>query len=224
MKKSLGILSGLFMVGCVAAFGSDADFVTYTNLSGTGLGGTLCVNGYTGTNTALTIPSEINGVSVTAVGIFLNSNISVVTVPASVLALYGLYGDPNLKTVYFMSNAPALPRMIHNIWDGFDGSHPTVCYMPSTTGFGEFINPDPGLTYTVVEWDARAAIQQTSTGACVTVTGNTNLSAVCVYACTNLANPNWTPITSTLSLASGPVTFTDTNPPPMRFYSVGWPQ
>ena len=222
MKKRLGILSGLFTVGCIAAFGSDADFVTYTNEVA------VAIAGYTGTNTVVTFPAKINGIPVTTIFGLGRQDLTVITVPASVSYLKPdvFEGNSNLKTVYFLGDAPYLER-VKGCWYGLEGTHAIVCYMPGHAGFGEFIQTvpwDPTYSVVVAEWDARAAIQQTSTGACVTVTGNTNLNAVCVYACTNLANPNWVPVTTSLNLANGPVSFEDTNPPPMRFYSVGWPQ
>ena len=191
-KKSLGILSGLFSVGCVAAFGSDADFVTVRAYGGGG----VAIIGYHGsmTNKVMDIPSTIFGQPVAAVQVceFAGmSNLTAIVFPASVGELMTYSSDfqmvsSNAMTWYFAGVvAPMLDRPAEGrtgprlgAWRGFLSPNTSVCFLPGSSGFDEFICPNCGdgipvdqISHPVIQWDARAAIQQTPTGACVTVTG-----------------------------------------------------
>jgi hypothetical protein len=104
----------------------------------------------------------------------------------------------------------------------YDDTNSIVYYLPGTTGWPTF-NADSGLNPAVL-WDPQAkndssfGVQNNQFG--FNIRGGTNLVIV-VEACTNLANPLWTPV-STITLTGGLSYFSDpqwTNYP-NRFYRL----
>jgi hypothetical protein len=112
------------------------------------------------------------------------------------------YFCTSLTGVYFQGNAPSADPPV--FWG--DNSA-TVYYLPGTTGW---YTPFGGLP--AVLWNAQ---MQTSGGSFgvrtnrfgFNITGTSNLVIV-VEACTNLANPTWSPL-QTITLTGGPVYFSD---------------
>jgi hypothetical protein len=101
--------------------------------------------------------------------------------------------------------------------------------LPGTTGWSNSygsIQPYPGAP--TVLWNP--VIQASGLGFGVSnsqfgfnITGTANIPVV-VEACTNLANPVWTPLQS-MTLTNGSVYFGDPNWTnfPVRFYGIGFP-
>ena len=106
-----------------------------------------------------------------------------------------------------------------------DDTNLTAYYLPGTTGWGAF-SANTGVP--ALLWNAQ--IQTGGVGFGVpanpfafTITGNSGLVVV-VEACTNLANPVWSPL-QTNTLTGDPVYFSDpqwTNYT-CRFYGLGVP-
>jgi hypothetical protein len=145
-----------------------------------------------------------------------------VTIPSSVTSIgdYAFNFANHLTGVYFQGNAPSLGSYVF----ASDGSL-TAYYLPGTTGWGAF-STNAGIP--AVLWNSQVQTSGASFGVQTnrfgfTITGNSGL-VVIVEACTNLANPVWTPL-QTFTLTGSPVYFTDpqwTNHP-CRFYGLGVP-
>jgi hypothetical protein len=172
------------------------------------------------------------GTSVTNIedGAFvLCTNLTSVTIPNSVLSIgnYGFELCSNLTGVYFEGNAPSLGSDVF-----YSDNNATAFYMPGTTGWSTF-NADSGLS-PAVQWNPQAQTGDGSFGVQVNgfgfnIAGSSNLVIV-VEACTNLANPVWSPVsTNTLNNfigTNGTSYFSDpqwTNYP-ARFYGFSWPR
>jgi hypothetical protein len=168
----------------------------------------------------LTIPSTINGIPVTSIGVqaFLNcSNLTSVTIPASLTFIYGeaFGGCANLKTVMFEGNAPSVaygPGL--NIFNG--DSSVTVYYLAGTTGWNTFYTntgvPIVLFAPTIQITTPTAGLQVSN--ASYTITGNANgILNVAVsnvfYSLNNAAWTNattvnnWTNWTATVNLIAG---------------------
>lgn len=104
IKKTVSaFLAVIMLCGCfVTAFAADG--FTYTETDGE-----ITVTGYSGGETALEIPGEIDGKPVTAIGsrAFKEKNITSVTVPASVktIGTYAFLGCAKLASVEFAENS-----------------------------------------------------------------------------------------------------------------------
>jgi hypothetical protein len=124
-----------------------------------------------------------------------------------------------LTQVYFRGNAPVVDSGIFVR----PRANPSIYRLPGTLGWGATFSGAP-----VVLWYLpQPLILTSSPGAGVrsnqfgfTISWATNASVV-VDACTNLANPVWTPL-ATNALVSGTNYFSDPTPPtsPQRFYRV----
>jgi hypothetical protein len=109
----------------------------------------------------------------------------------------------SLLSAYFNGKAPSGDSTV------FAGDNNLVIYFPAhATGWGQYFYTFP-TWYPIIQ---SIGIQTNQFG--FNITGNNNLVVV-VEACTNLANPAWTPL-QTISLSAGPVYFSD---PLSRNYS-----
>jgi hypothetical protein len=148
------------------------------------------------------------------------SSLTGVTIPNSVTNI----GDSafiyctSLKGVYFCGNAPSLGGSVF-----FGANESVVYYLPGTTDWVEWFGDRPTAL-----WLPEVQVSNVSFGVRTNKFGF-NISwasgmAVWVDACTDLANPVWTPL-QTNTLASDTLYFSDaqwTNHP-ARFYRLRWP-
>jgi len=129
----------------------------------------------------------------------------------------------SLQGVYFQGNAPSSSESFSG-----DGSA-TAYYLPGTLGWSSRFGDPYGLPTaswfrpnpTILNFEPNFCIQTNRFG--FTISWATNISAV-VEACTNLANPVWSPV-RTNTLTSGSCYFSDsqwTNYPD-RFYRIRSP-
>ena len=195
----------------------------------------------------MTIPTNINGLTVTSIGADAfenNTSLTSVTIPNSVTSIGvvafeyctslfsvtipnsvtsiggGAFWDcTRLTSVYFTGNAPS-PTNDSTV---FSSDPATVYYLPGTTGWGAMF--DGRLTApwflpnpVILNHSAGFGVQPGGFG--FTISWATNVSVV-VEAATNLANPVWIPV-STNTLIGGTNYFSDpqwTNYP-NRFYRI----
>ncbi|MDR3457333.1 MAG: leucine-rich repeat domain-containing protein [Verrucomicrobiae bacterium] len=171
--------------------------------------------------TNLTISTNITSIGDYA--FLICSSLTSLTIPTNVTSIGSLvFGYcNNLAGLYFLGNAPSLGSSL------FDSDHSaTVYYLPWTTGWG-----DPGTPYggcPTAPWlpqaqtgDGGFGMQTNQFGFNLTWANDT---VVVVEACTNLANPAWTPV-GTNTLTGGSSYFSDsqwTNYPG-RYYRLRSP-
>ena len=150
------------------------------------------------------------------------TSLTSVTIPNSVtnIGSYAFAHCTSLNGVYFQGNAPSVGSSV------FDGdNNATVYYLPGTTGWENFAQLT-GLP--TVLWNPQVQTSDASFGVRTNqfgfnITGTSNLVIV-VEACTNLANPIWSPV-GTNTLTGGSSYFSDpqwTNYP-ARFYRLRSP-
>ena len=217
---------------------------TYTTSNGT-----ITITGYTGSGGDVTIPDTTNGLPVTSIGddAFAHcSSLTSVTIPNSVTsigsnAFYSCYGltsvtignsvtsigelafadCSSLTNVYFKGNAPAADWTVFGTdATGNDGT--TAYYLPGTTGWADF-SANTGIP--AVPWlpliqtgDAGFGVRTNQFGFNIAwASGQT----VVVEACTNLANPVWSPVaTNTLTSDSSYFSDPQLSNYPARFYRL----
>ena len=146
------------------------------------------------------------------------------TIPNSVTSIgdWAFYSCASLTGVYFQGNAPSVGSSV------FDGGSATVYYLPGTTGWTDFsaniglptalwLLPNPVILNTGPSFGVQ------TNGFGFIISWATNVPVV-VEACTNLANPTWSPV-GTNTLTGGSAYFSDpqwTNYPG-RFYRLRSP-
>jgi len=123
-------------------------------------------------------------------------------VPKSItnLTSFTCYTCANLIAVYFMGNPPTAGS------GALDFTPATVYYLPGT-GWGPTFYGHPTVLWNpeISAIDSNFGVSGARFG--FNLTGTSNLTVV-VEACTDLANPNWTPV-STNILLGGPSHFAD---------------
>ena len=201
MKTRFKVLLPLLLLSALPA-AVQAQFTFTTN------SGTITITGYSGSGSAVTIPSMINGYPVTSIG---DEAFAYCT---------------SLRGIYFWGNAPSVgARTFQN-----DDSA-TVYYLPGITGWASFYalwGPAYYERVPAVLWNPQAQTSGANFGVRTnrfgfTITGTSSLVIV-VEACTNLANPIWSPV-GTNTLTGGSSYFSDpqwTNFP-ARFYRLRSP-
>ncbi|MEI6647844.1 MAG: leucine-rich repeat protein [bacterium] len=212
---------------------------SYTN-------GMITITKYTGSDEALTIPSTIHGLTVTAIGsnaFYRCTSLTSVTIPDSVTeiglqAFDGCYGLTSitipksvtsigegalqycisLASILFGGNAP------NDLTSLNSGSPAIIYYLPNTTGWGTSFCGCPTLLWNPqIQRDEDFGFASEHFG--FNIAGTTNIPIV-VEACTNLSSSIWDPLTNATLGTLGSVYFSDpssTNAP-ARFYRIVWPR
>lgn len=150
---------------------------------------------------------------------YLCTGLSSLTIPHSVISIgdYALNGCSNLTAIYITGDAPSLggPSV-------FASSPTTIYYLPNTTGWDTFAysatilwNPQ------VLSSDGNFGVGTNGFGFTFTNGGS---PTVVVEACTNLLNPDWSPL-ATQTLTGGSSCFGDVgwSNHPARFYRFSLP-
>jgi hypothetical protein len=155
--------------------------------------------------TNVTIPDSVTSIGIFA---FAASSLPSVTIPASItnIGIFAFDECTSLISVYFWANAPSADSTM------FAYAPATAYYLPGTIGWAGF-SADTGLPaaqwrlpYPVILTCAPSFGVQTNNFGFI-ISWATNIPVV-VEACTSLANPVWTPL-STNTLADGSVYFSE---------------
>ena len=155
--------------------------------------------------TSITIPD-----SVTSIGSYIFSSclrLTTVTIGNGVthIGTFPFISCPGLLNAYFKGDAP-IDNDIFPVFSGF-GHLPTVYYLPGTIGWGSTFDHRP-----TVLWLPQMQPGDASFGVLTNQFGfNINWASgqtVVVEACTDLANPVWTPV-ATNALTDGWSYFSD---------------
>jgi hypothetical protein len=244
MRRTSPVLLVLLLLAAPAAM--QAQYAYSTNDDNT-----LTITGYSGPGGFVIIPSTSNnGLLVTSIGYeaFYNTSVAfvmipgsvtniedeafwnctsltTVTIPGSVISIGSeVFQDcTSLTSVYFGGNAPSLDGAE---FAGDDPQNLTVYYLPGTTGWdsrfaaiftAQLLVPNP----LILSSGPSFGVQNNTFG--FVISWGTN-SSVVVDACTNLADPVWSPV-PTNTLTGGWSYFSDpqwTNFPG-RFYRISAP-
>ncbi len=221
-------VGNIVIPGSVAYVGDDAfEDCGLTNLTISAGVGT--VGGYAFLGNPLPNVYIPSNVSVTDDQVFFNcSNLTNVVIAGGVSNLsYGMFGDcANLNAVFFLGNAPGILGSYSSDGPAFGGDpDATVYYLPGTTGWGTNYQGAPTVLWNpVIEsgaGDGSFGVVNGQFG--FDIKGGPGIPIV-VEACTNLANPVWTPVQS-MTVTNGLVYFTDPNWSnyPTRYYGIGFP-
>ena len=166
----------------------------------------------------LTIPNSIT--SIGSYAFIYCGSLTSITIPNSVTSIgeSAFAACTNLNGVYFQGNAPSIGLDV--FWSD---NTATVYYLPGTTGWGPTIGGRPTALWKplVQANDASFGVRTNQFG--FVISWATNASVV-VEACTDLAQPLWSPV-GTNTLTDGSSYFSDpqwTNHP-ARFYRLRSP-
>lgn len=216
--------------GCPTFLYSSPYICTLTN-------STITISGYTGNSDSLVIPNIIANLPVVGIGnsVFFGSSLTSITVPNSVASLgYSVFANCTaLQSVFFAGNAPS--TITGGSFDETEFQYDSgviAYYLPGTTGWGPVFGDGPTAYGGGSQGGAQTELWLPSIHAAnSSFNAGTNQfgftinwasgQTVVVEACTNLANPAWSPLeTNFLSCSS--TNFIDptwTNYP-CRFYRI----
>ena len=196
MKVKLAPIKANILVAVMMFAFSDlvqAQFLFTTN------NGAITITGCSGNPVTLTVPSSTNGYPITTIGgAAFNSlsKLTTVTFPSSITNLSnGAFAYcSSLTGVYFQGNAPGLGG--GDVF--FQTINAIMYYLPGTMGWGSRLSGQPTVLWNPqAQNDASFGVQNNQFG--FIIAGSSNLVIV-VQACTNLANPVWSPVsTNTLN-------------------------
>ena len=166
----------------------------------------------------LTIPNSIT--SIGSYAFIYCGSLTSITIPNSVTSIgeSAFAACTNLNGVYFQGNAPSIGLDV--FWSD---NTATVYYLPGTTGWGPTIGGRPTALWKplVQANDASFGVRTNQFG--FVISWATNASVV-VEACTDLAQPLWSPV-GTNTLTDGSSYFSDPqwSNHPGRFYRLRSP-
>ena len=148
------------------------------------------------------------------------SSLTSVTIPSSITNIgeSAFYGCPRLASVYFQGNAPTLGQRVFDTADNV-----TVYYLPKTTGWRSTFGGRPTALWKpqVQASDTSFGVQTNQFGFHITWANNT---VVVVEACTDLAQPIWSPMgTNTLTDSTSDFSDPQWTNHPTRFYRLRSP-
>ncbi len=185
------------------------------------------IGGYAFLGNPLTSVYLPSGVNITDDQVFFECEyLTNVVVAAGVSNLsYGLFGScDSLRSVLFLGDAPGVVGTYPSDGSPFDGdTNVTVYYMAGTTGWGASYQGASAVMWNpIIEvGDGNFGVVNGQFG--FDIKGTPGIP-IAVEACTNLANPVWTPV-QTMTVTDGLVYFTDPNWSnyPTRYYGIGFP-
>ena len=181
--------------------------------------GIITITGYLGPSGPATIPSTINGLPVTSIGIQAfagDLRLTSITLPGSVTSIgsFAFLYCYSLKGVFLTGNAPSVA------WDAFAATGAIVYYLPGTTGWDTTFAGRPTRLWNPLMQTSGPNFGVRPAGFGFNITGTADIPIV-VEACTSLGNASWVPLQS-LNLTNGTVYFSDLNWTnfPARFYRI----
>jgi hypothetical protein len=208
--------------GCTSltAINVDADNSTYASVDGVLFDKSLTtlIQSPGGKAGSYTIPRSVTSIRVAA--FFSCSRLASVTIPGSITNIgeSAFYGCPRLASVYFQGNAPTLGQRVFDTADNV-----TVYYLPKTTGWRSTFGGRPTALWKpqVQASDTSFGVQTNQFGFHITWANNT---VVVVEACTDLAQPIWSPMgTNTLTDSTSDFSDPQWTNHPTRFYRLRSP-
>jgi hypothetical protein len=167
---------------------------------------------------SITIPDSVASIGNVAFGSCSNLASATIGVRVTSIGDWAFSHCGSLTGVYFKGNAPVLDSGIF-----FDGGNPTVYYLPGTTGWESSFAGSPTAVWRPLIQTSTASFSPPTNRFGFTITWAGSMT-VAVDACTNLANPVWSPL-ATNKLTSGSAYFSDPQwtSYPARFYRLRWP-
>ena len=164
--------------------------------------------------TGVSIPNSVTNIGGQAFSFC--SGLTNIVIPNGVTSVGGYtFRDSKVTSAYFEGNAPPDDGTAFTYDPGA-----IVYYLPGTTGWGPTFGGAPTELWNPQAIDFTRAGNQFG----FIITGPTNVNVV-VYACTNLANPVWMPVSTNTLSSSGVSSFSDpewTNSP-SRYYRFSAP-
>src|SRR5260221_347448 len=198
--KAWGV--GEFLKLAVSGITAEAQFTYTTNNN------EITITGYAGSAGYIAIPGVLYGLAVTGIGQGALSNcynLTSVTIANSVtnIGIQAFASCPVLVEVYFEGNAPG--NVPSNLFSG--DTNAVLYFLEGTTGWGPRFAGLPTKLWNpqVQTADSKFGVQNNHFGFIITGTADI---LVTVEACTSLAEPVWSPL-STLTLTNGSSYFSD---------------
>jgi hypothetical protein len=221
---------GSMFGGCPAFLFSSPYICSITNA-------TITISGYIGSGNSLVIPNTIADLPVVSIGnsVFVGSSLTSITIPNSVVSIgYSVFaGCAALKSVFFAGNTPITATPPSFDWTEFQYDNGVIAYyLPGTTGWGPVFGDGPTAYGGGSQGGAQTelwlpSIKATNYG----FNAETNQfgftinwasgQTFVVEACTNLANPVWSPLeTNVLNCSSTNFSDPAWTHYPCRFYRI----